>query len=139
MFRAIISPIVMSTRLCLQLVVKTTDYAACWWPRWPLHPGHQQAPSSVLFTTSCKHSPVFLRMGEIIGRNMLSWLKLLIKLLMLHLVGCLYYCQKKDLFLTQQIKWWKHVNYKLTCKRSMPQRYLTCFCRDISRFIEVTK
>jgi len=32
------------------------------------------------------------KMGEIIARNMLSWLKLLIKLLLLHLVGCLYYC-----------------------------------------------
>ena len=31
-------------------------------------------------------------MGEIIARNVLSWLKLLIKLLLLHLVGCLYYC-----------------------------------------------
>ena len=31
-------------------------------------------------------------MDEIIARNMLSWLKLLIKLLVLHLVGCLYYC-----------------------------------------------
>ena len=30
-------------------------------------------------------------MGEIIARNMSSWLKLLIKLLLLHLVGCLYY------------------------------------------------
>ena len=34
---------------------------------------------------------VLLRMGKIIARNMLSWLKLLIKLLLLHLVGCLYY------------------------------------------------
>ena len=31
-------------------------------------------------------------MGEIIARNMLSRLKLLIKLLLLRLVGCLYYC-----------------------------------------------
>jgi len=54
--------------------------------------GYQQAASSVLYTTSCKHSLVFLRMDEIIARNMLSWLKLLIKLLLLHLVGCLYYC-----------------------------------------------
>jgi len=49
----------------------------------------QHAASSVFYTTSCKHSLVFLRMGKIIGRNMLSWLKLLIKLLLLHLVGCL--------------------------------------------------
>jgi len=30
MFRAIISPILRSTRLCLQLVVYSTDDAACW-------------------------------------------------------------------------------------------------------------
>jgi len=47
--------------------------------------------SSVHYTTSCKNSQVLLRMGEIIARNMLSWLKLLIiKLLLLHLIGCLY-------------------------------------------------
>ena len=57
----------------------------------PPHPGHQQAASSVIYTSSCKHSLVLLRMGEIIARNMLSWLKLLIKLLLLHLIGCLYY------------------------------------------------
>ena len=45
----------------------------------------------MLYTTSCKHSLVLLRMDEIIVRNMLSWLKLLIKLLLLHVVGCLYY------------------------------------------------
>ena len=55
-------------------------------------PGHQQAASSVHYTTSCKHSLVLLKMGEIIARNMLSCLKLLINLLLLHLVGCLYYC-----------------------------------------------
>jgi len=32
----------------------------------------------VHYTTSCKHSLVLLRMGKIIARNMLSWLKLLI-------------------------------------------------------------
>ena len=50
------------------------------------------AASSVHYTASCKHSLVLLRMGEIIARNMLSWLKLLIKSLLLHPVGCLYYC-----------------------------------------------
>jgi hypothetical protein len=30
----------------------------------------------LLYTTSCKHSLVLLRMGEIIARNMLSWLGL---------------------------------------------------------------
>ena len=47
--------------------------------------------SSVLYTTSCKHSLVLLRMDEIVARNMLSLLKLLIKLFFLYLVGCLYY------------------------------------------------
>ena len=38
----------------------------------------RQATSWVYYTTSCKHSLVLLKMGEIIARNMLSWLKLLI-------------------------------------------------------------
>ena len=58
----------------------------------PAHPGHQQAASSVLYSTSRKHSLMLLRIGEIIARNMLSSFKLLIKLLLLRLVGCLYYC-----------------------------------------------
>jgi len=52
----------------------------------------QPASSSVHYTTSYKHSLVLLRMGEIITRNMSSWLKLLIKLLLLHLVSSLYHC-----------------------------------------------
>jgi len=36
------------------------------------------AAKSLHYTISCKHSLVFLRMGEIIARNMLSWLKSLI-------------------------------------------------------------
>jgi len=32
----------------------------------------QQAASSALYTTSCRHSLVLLRMGEIVARNMLS-------------------------------------------------------------------
>jgi len=48
--------------------------------------------SPMLSATSCKHSLVLLRMGEIIAQNMLSCLKLLPKLLLLQLVGCLYYC-----------------------------------------------
>jgi len=46
---------------------------------------------SVHYTTSCKHSLALLMMDEIIARNMLSGLKLLTKLSLLHLVGCLYY------------------------------------------------
>jgi len=44
------------------------------------------AASPVHYTASCKHSLMLLRMGEIIARNMMSWLKLLIKLLLLHLL-----------------------------------------------------
>jgi len=40
--------------------------------------GHRPATLWLLYTTSCKHSLVLLRMGEIIARNMLSWLVLLI-------------------------------------------------------------
>jgi len=40
---------------------------------------HQQAASPVHYTASCKHSLVFLRMGEIIARKMVSWLLLSIK------------------------------------------------------------
>ena len=55
-FGAIISLILRSTRLYL--------HRQCC----------LQAASSVHYTTSCKHSLVLLRMGEIIARNMLSWL-----------------------------------------------------------------
>ena len=64
MFRAIITPILKSTRLCLQLVVKCAGDAA-----------DRSTASSVLYTTSCKHSLVLLRMGEIIARNMFSCLE----------------------------------------------------------------
>ena len=37
------------------------------------------AASPVLYATSCKYSLMFLRMGEIIARNMLTWLELSIK------------------------------------------------------------
>jgi len=47
MFWAIISPILRSTNCVFKA-------------------------GSVHYTTNCKHSLVFLRMGEIIGRNMLS-------------------------------------------------------------------
>jgi len=43
------------------------------------------------YTIGCKPSLELLKMGEILARNMLSWLKFLIKLSLLHLVGCLYY------------------------------------------------
>ena len=70
-----------------------------------------QAASPVLYTTSCKHSLVVLRMGEIIARNMLNWLKLLVKLLFLHLVGCIYYCVNDS-------RSQKHQNYRSHCSRN---------------------
>jgi len=42
------------------------------WDEVPPHPAYQPAASSMNYTKSCKHSPVLLRMGEIIARNMLS-------------------------------------------------------------------
>jgi len=59
MFRTTISSILRSARL---------------WYNAPtmLPAGHQQAVSSVHYSTSCKHSLALLRMGEIIARNMLS-------------------------------------------------------------------
>ena len=63
MFRAIISPILRNSRLCLQLVLWWNDDTAC---------RRQQVASSVYYTKSCKHSLVLLRIGEIIARNMLS-------------------------------------------------------------------
>jgi len=56
---------------------------------------------------SCEHSLVLLRMGKNIARNMLSWLKLLIKLLLSHLVGCLYYYNITDVnSLSISARWW---------------------------------
>jgi len=49
--------------------------AACWWPC------DLQAGSLVRYTTSCKHSLLLLRMGEIVAQNLLSWLLLSIKLI----------------------------------------------------------
>ena len=74
MFRVVISPIFRSTRLYLQLVVEFTDDVAGRYPgcgRTP-HPGYRLVTSWVHYTTSCKHSLVLLKMGEIIARNMLS-------------------------------------------------------------------
>jgi len=76
----------------------------------------------MLYTTSCKHSLVLLRMGEIIARSMLSWLKLLIKLLLLHLVGCLYYC-------ISDARSHEHQNHgcffgNLSCRRKAEGKYV---------------
>ena len=78
--------------------------------------------------TSCKHSLLLFKTGKIIGRNKLSWLKLLIKLLLLHLVGCLYYCiddaqlhkhQKLLLFLSDMNQRCKEVIQLNNCPMSV--------------------
>ena len=77
-------------------------------------PCHQQATSSVHYTISCKHSLVLLRMGEIIARNMLSWLKLLI--------NC-FIVASSWLFI-QLYQWCavtqtSNVHYTISCKHSL--------------------
>ena len=80
MFRAIISPIFKSTRLCVTARGIMQRYNAGRYPRSggiPL-PAYRPATSLLHFTTSWKHSLAHLKMGKIIARNMLSWLELLL-------------------------------------------------------------
>jgi len=75
-------------------------------------------------------------MGEIIARNMVSWLKLLIiKLLILHLVDCLYYCinlqilcQGRVLYFWVELRpcccWQQHPK----CERTICVMYPPFFC-----------
>jgi len=91
---------------------------------------HQQTASSVLYTTSCKHSLVLLRMGEINAWNMLSWLKLLIKLLLLlYLVGCSNYC----------INIYSNWSGEQFCNLSLNTLYVLLFATNLSykKFIHV--
>ena len=53
---------------------------------------YQPASSSVHYATSCKHSLVLLRMGEIIARKHVVLIGIINKPLLLHPVGYLYYC-----------------------------------------------
>ena len=53
---------------------------------------NEPAASSVHYTTTCKHSLVLLRVGEIIARNNVDLIGIINKLLLLHLDGCLCYC-----------------------------------------------
>jgi len=71
MFRAMFSPIVRGTWLCLQYLVVFTQVAASWCHGWvSTHPWHQPAATWVNTTRYCKHSQVPLMMGENIARNM---------------------------------------------------------------------
>ena len=108
--------------------------------------GYQQAASSVLYNTSCKYSLVLLRMGEIIVRNMLSWLKLLIKLLLLHLVGCLYYCSLLSVFFScSNMEVWvsrklMSVLFCIECEHGNPVSWNNLFsCLLIHIYCEYTK
>ena len=58
------------------------------------------------YTTSCKDSLVLLRMGEIIARNML--IEITNELLLLHLVGCVYYCFSDARSHKHKKKWLSH-------------------------------
>ena len=64
MFRAIILPIFRSTRLCV---------TAC----GIMHPRCSRPVALYIIPQAVTHSLVFLKMGKIIARNMLSWLELL--------------------------------------------------------------
>jgi len=53
-------------------VIKSLPHTLYVWGRDLFTGCCRPAASSVHYTTSCKHSLVLLRMGEIIARNMLS-------------------------------------------------------------------
>jgi len=89
----------------------------------PPHPGHQQEASSVLYTTSCKHSLALLRMSGIIARDMLSWLKLLIKFLLFYLVGCLYNYISDARSHKRQIYW---TYSDLLARKTVASRLMSC-------------
>jgi hypothetical protein len=82
-----------------------------------------QAASSVHYTTSCKHSLVLLRMGEINARNMLSWLKLLINyycwfwLVVYIIVSVMHGHTYIKLMITV---WWKH-SHKAVSHKVIPE------------------
>jgi len=87
MFRAEISLILRSTRLCLQLVVWSTDDAACRQHRRCVIPQSSAPEDERNFRPkhvdliagsivgALYHSLVLLRMSEISARNMLIWLQ----------------------------------------------------------------
>ena len=80
MFQAMISPIFRSTSLYVTAcgIMHPRCCRPVAWKRRNPHPVYRPAGSSVHYSISCKHSLVLLSMGEIIARNMLKWLELLI-------------------------------------------------------------
>jgi hypothetical protein len=75
MFQAIISPILRSTTV-----------------RDPPHPGYRQAASSVNYTTSCNTQSSAPEDGRNYRPKHDELIGIINKPLLLHLVGCLYYC-----------------------------------------------
>jgi hypothetical protein len=63
----------------------------------PPLPGYRPVTSWVHYTTSCKHSLVLLKMGEIIARKHVQLIGIINKPLLLHLVGCLYYLKYEEI------------------------------------------
>jgi len=88
MFRVIISPILRSTRLCLQFVAKCTIDAADWWHEWC-----GNVPQSHLIHVTSRQQ--FWCIIPEDGRNYrpkhVELIEITNKLLMLHIVGSLYY------------------------------------------------
>ena len=83
MFRALLCSSSWGQNCIIQHLVSSHSvggHPVCRWERTPtmLPAGSQPAASSVHYTTNCKHSLLLLKMGESVARNMLSWLKFLI-------------------------------------------------------------
>ena len=64
-----------------------------------LHPGYRPTKTLVPYISNCKTQSSAPEDGQIIARNMLSLLKLLIKLSLLHLVGYRYYLEHAEYIL----------------------------------------
>jgi hypothetical protein len=116
-------------------------YPRCYRPEaWKRR--NRPATSWMHYTTSCKHSLGLLKMGEIIARNMLSWLDLLINRHLLHLVGCLYY-----LAWISPIKWtwsgwyaWGGLDPKISClllNQVFTHDYFSHYTKVITLFLWV--
>ena len=123
MFREIISPILRSTRLCLQLTVQCTDDAA-----------GRQHRRCIVCTVSCKHS------APEDGRNYLpkhvELIEIISKLLLLHLVGCLHYCMLLYFWLgtdscIMSVNGLSNLSFFFCCEKR-------CWIRHLFHFFEVS-
>jgi hypothetical protein len=100
--------------------------------------GYRPATSWVHNTTSCKHSLLLLKMGEIIALNMSSWLRIINKSLSLHLVGCLYYllqwCMVKQISNIQNFIHGTSKCFKISHQQNIIK--ITYRCRQLTQNIE---